>query len=65
LEGVYHLFNSFEIGIKDDGHVHNGSGNPGYMEQFRQLGKRTINVGVDARRFHPVSIEEIIRMADE
>jgi calcineurin-like phosphoesterase family protein len=46
------------------GHVHNGDGKPGYMEQFRQLGKRAVNVGVDVQGFHPVSIEEIIRLAD-
>jgi calcineurin-like phosphoesterase family protein len=46
------------------GHVHNGSGKPGYMEQFRRLGKRAINVGVDVRGFRPVSIEEVITLAD-
>jgi calcineurin-like phosphoesterase family protein len=34
------------------------------MEQFRQIGKRAINVGVDVQGFHPVSIEEIIKLAD-
>jgi calcineurin-like phosphoesterase family protein len=34
------------------------------MEQFRQLGKRAVNVGVDVWGFHPVSIEEIIKLAD-
>jgi calcineurin-like phosphoesterase family protein len=46
------------------GHVHNGGGKPSYMEQFSQIGKRAVNVGVDIQGFHPVSIEEIIRLAD-
>jgi calcineurin-like phosphoesterase family protein len=46
------------------GHVHNGGGKSGYMEQFRQLGKRAVNVGVDVRGFRPVSIDEVITLAD-
>jgi calcineurin-like phosphoesterase family protein len=47
------------------GHVHNGGGKPGAMEQFRLLGKRAVNVGVDVRGFYPVSIEEVVKLADE
>jgi calcineurin-like phosphoesterase family protein len=46
------------------GHVHNGDGKPGYMEHFGQLGKRAVNAGVDVQGFHPVSIAEIIKLAD-
>jgi calcineurin-like phosphoesterase family protein len=46
------------------GHVLNGDGKPGYMEQFGQLGKRAVNVGVDVQGFHPVSIEEITKLTD-
>jgi calcineurin-like phosphoesterase family protein len=46
------------------GHVHNGGGNAEYQERFRQLGSRAINVGVDVQGYRPVSINQVIEMAD-
>jgi calcineurin-like phosphoesterase family protein len=45
------------------GHVHK-RGNTGYVEQFRQFGKRAVNAGADVRKFHPISIAELITLAD-
>jgi calcineurin-like phosphoesterase family protein len=39
-------------------------GNTGYVEQFRQFGKRAVNVRVDVREFRPISIAELIKLAD-
>jgi calcineurin-like phosphoesterase family protein len=39
-------------------------GNTGYVEQFRQFGKRAVNAGVDVREFRPISIAELIKLAD-
>jgi calcineurin-like phosphoesterase family protein len=46
------------------GHVHNGGNNPAYQERFNILGGKAINVGVDVNNFYPVSILDVIQMAD-
>jgi calcineurin-like phosphoesterase family protein len=46
------------------GHVHNGGNNLEYQEKFKILGSKAINVGVDVNNFYPVSIHDVIQMAD-
>ncbi|MDR0877010.1 MAG: hypothetical protein LBN21_03070 [Treponema sp.] len=46
------------------GHIHNGGGNAEYQKKFQALGRRAINVGVDVQNYHPVSIQDIIKVAD-
>jgi calcineurin-like phosphoesterase family protein len=46
------------------GHVHHGGSSPEQCKRFEILGKRAINVGVDVHEYYPVSIEAIIKMAE-
>jgi calcineurin-like phosphoesterase family protein len=46
------------------GHIHNSGNNKEQNERFKLLGKRAINVGVDVNNYCPISIEQIIKMAE-
>jgi calcineurin-like phosphoesterase family protein len=46
------------------GHVHNCGNNKENQKRFNLLGKRAINVGVDANQFFPVSIEKILKILE-
>jgi calcineurin-like phosphoesterase family protein len=46
------------------GHVHNCGNNKELSERFKLLGKRAINVGVDVNNYYPVSIDQLIKMAE-
>lgn len=54
------------------GHVHNGAVAQGTIEQLEKMEKkpymlpgRSVNVGVDVTGFRPISIYEVIRIADQ
>ncbi|PHM33121.1 metallophosphoesterase [Xenorhabdus innexi] len=47
------------------GHVHNAGKDPDQYKRLSVLGPRAINVGVDVNNFFPVSINQVLKRAQE